>query len=161
MGSGEKEMLNQQKPALCHPERKHYATGKCRPCYAKSWLTPEYQQRWRAANPEKNRAYVLKWKTHHLEKAHAIERDCRLRREYGITTAQYELMLASQGGVCALCHELPKNRRLSVDHNHTTNQVRALLCWFCNYLVGILETAPDQLERAAEYIRNYVYDQTA
>lgn len=58
---------------------------------------------------------------------------------YGITIEQYDAMFAAQGGVCAICDKPPKNRRLDVDHDHSTGQVRGLLCAPCNRLVGFFE----------------------
>jgi len=51
---------------------------------------------------------------------------------YGITTEQYNEMLASQHGVCKICHKPPKNKPLYVDHDHETGEVRGLLCAHCN-----------------------------
>ena len=50
----------------------------------------------------------------------------------GITDADYQLLLAAQGGHCALCPNTPKTRRLHVDHDHRTGKVRGLLCHRCN-----------------------------
>lgn len=44
--------------------------------------------------------------------------DKRLRRAYGITLAEYNKMLARQGGGCWICGSQPKTRRLAVDHSH-------------------------------------------
>ena len=60
------------------------------------------------------------------------ERDLRLQRLYGITSAQYDQMLEAQGGRCAVCRRLPGKTRLNVDHDHKTGLVRGLLCWTCN-----------------------------
>ena len=59
-------------------------------------------------------------------------RSKHLESAYGITDAQYALMLAGQAGVCALCGRPPKKYRLSIDHDHSTRRVRALLCNHCN-----------------------------
>lgn len=49
-----------------------------------------------------------------------IERETnrRLIRTYGITLADYDSMLASQGGGCAICGRPEINSRLHVDHCH-------------------------------------------
>lgn len=60
-------------------------------------------------------------------------RDHRYRRVYGITEEEYQSLLESQNGVCAICDE--KNVagwRLAVDHDHATGVVRGLLCNLCN-----------------------------
>lgn len=44
-----------------------------------------------------------------------------------------------QNGKCGICNKDEKEfkRRLSVDHNHKTGQVRGLLCYRCNkFVVG-------------------------
>lgn len=76
-----------------------------------------------------------------------------LRRTYGITVAQYELLLELQGGVCAICKKPPKTRRLEVDHDHKSGLIRGLLCWFCNKKVIGRATEPDVFEAAAKYLR--------
>jgi len=44
----------------------------------------------------------------------------------------YEALLELQGGGCAICGRKPKNRRLDMDHDHHTMEVRGLLCVRCN-----------------------------
>src|SRR5690242_17933587 len=53
--------------------------------------------------------------------------EANLRRNYGLTLADYDRMNAAQGGLCAVCVRpetmLRRNGqpyRLSVDHNHRT-----------------------------------------
>lgn len=48
--------------------------------------------------------------------------------------AEREKMAIKQNRCCAICakHEEQFSRRLSVDHNHKTGKVRALLCFYCN-----------------------------
>lgn len=69
-------------------------------------------------------------------------------------------MAAKQGHVCALCgepetekHNSGKLLRLSVDHDHETNQVRALLCKRCNRLLGIMKDSVLLLEKAINYLK--------
>lgn len=77
----------------------------------------------------------------------------RMQREFGITPEQYLEILAIQGGVCAICSVRPKTRRLAVDHNHRTGEVRGLLCTMCNHKVlGGAKENPDILRRAAAYL---------
>lgn len=37
------EALRQNKPATCHPDKKHYASGLCRTCYGTSWYREKHQ----------------------------------------------------------------------------------------------------------------------
>lgn len=69
----------------------------------------------------------------------------------GVTDEIYAAMLVRQGGHCALCPSEPKARRLHVDHDHETGQVRGLLCHRCNRGLPSFVT-PEWLRRAAEYI---------
>ena len=81
----------------------------------------------------------------------------QLERLYGITLAEYDRMYEEQNGVCKICHlpqESKRNTRLCVDHNHTTGEVRGLLCDSCNRAIGLLKDDPRLLDRAAEYLRS-------
>lgn len=62
-------------------------------------------------------------------KAHAT----RIEKTYGLTTDQYDLLLAAQGGRCAICRARPRSKRLAVDHDHKSGAVRGLLCSRCNH----------------------------
>ena len=71
-------------------------------------------------------------------------RECDRRKHYkakfGITLLQYDEMFELQNGVCAICGQVDiTGRRLAVDHNHSTGEVRGLLCTKCNVRVGVLE----------------------
>ena len=83
---------------------------------------------------------------------------------YGVTPAHYQALYLAQRGRCWICRTAtgihpddPKargTRRLGIDHNHVTGQVRGLLCTggdkTCNRIIGWL-TAP-ALRRAADYL---------
>lgn len=107
---------------------------------------PEYERAWRQRNPERMRAYARK----HL-----------LGKKYGITPEDYDALLEKQGGVCALClqPERVKDRTgrlrdsLSVDHDHATGAVRALLCHHCNTTLGHVNDDPALLLRMAAYLQ--------
>lgn len=75
-----------------------------------------------------------------------------LRRTYGITEAQYDVLLKFQGGKCFICRRPPAKRRLEVDHDHKSGLIRGLLCWFCNKKVIGSATDPAIFARATEYL---------
>lgn len=81
-------------------------------------------------------------------------RDRYLRRQYGITEAEYQAILEHQGGVCAICQRPPKvGKNLHVDHDHRSGVVRGLLCVVCNVdLLGRRDKDPSLFRRAAEYL---------
>lgn len=77
-----------------------------------------------------------------------------LQRRYGITPDEYRVLYYAQGGKCFVCRKASgKARRLGVDHDHLTGEVRALVCtgslsaMTCNRLIAIY--ARDALLRAA------------
>jgi hypothetical protein len=71
---------------------------------------------------------------------------------YGITLEQYEAQLDKQGGVCAICCNPPTTRRLCVDHNHETGEVRGLICNSCNRGLGYLKDDSRLLKAAVQYL---------
>lgn len=83
-------------------------------------------------------------------------RNQRLLRRFGITATQYDEMLESQGGACAICGSSAgsksRNMRLSVDHSHATGKVRGLLCLHCNVAIGKFGDSSAMLRKAATYL---------
>jgi len=75
---------------------------------------------------------------------------------YGLTYESYTMLLNSQGGACAICGELPDNKRtrdqLHVDHDHSNGAVRGLLCGNCNIGLGNFQDDPKRLIVAAHYV---------
>lgn len=74
---------------------------------------------------------------------------------YGITAEQYRELYAHQGGVCAICQRAKGTgrRKLAVDHNHLTGEVRGLLCQPCNRdVLGHLRDDVEALNRAINYL---------
>ena len=104
----------------------------------------EAGKKWRTDNPDchKNRY----WKN--PEKEHGRH----LKKKYGIDENEYAAMLDAQDGVCAICSSGKGSRRLAVDHDHETGQVRGLLCTRCNQLIGNAKEDPEIMRRAIEYI---------
>jgi hypothetical protein len=78
-----------------------------------------------------------------------------LKQQYGLTLAEYEAMLAEQGGVCLICGRDPQTagrERLVVDHDHATGHVRGLLCHRCNQGLGWFGDSTELLASAARYL---------
>ena len=94
-------------------------------------------------------------------------RDGYYRKYYGITLKDYELLLQSQEGRCFCCNSSPETklnnrgrsrsrlgaRRLSVDHDHVTGEIRGLLCFKCNHLLIGRHRDPNTFQQAADYLR--------
>lgn len=81
------------------------------------------------------------------------QRSWQLKRRYGISSAEYDALLTAQGGVCAICRELPaEGRRLCVDHAHKTGEVRGLLCDSCNNGIARFKDSINLLGEAIVYL---------
>jgi Recombination endonuclease VII len=79
----------------------------------------------------------------------------KLKHKYGLTPEQYAVMLEQQGHRCAVCRtdDTGSSRgRFFVDHCHSTNAVRGLLCHNCNSALGLLKDNTATLTRAIEYL---------
>ncbi len=99
----------------------------------------EYKARWgryRKANPDR-------------------VREARLKFYFGLSAADYDVMLAKQDGHCAICPAVSDGkRRLAVDHDHKTGRVRGLLCGRCNKALGLFDETVTRIEAAARYLEN-------
>lgn len=83
-------------------------------------------------------------------------RTYHLKRRYGISAADADVMLEEQGGLCAICKAAPA---VHVDHDHATGAVRALLCFNCNGGLGQFKDDPAVLRAAADYVRFHTLSQ--
>ena len=98
--------------------------------------------------------YHKRWYKAHHESVRVRVRDQALVRNFGLSSAAYDAMLAGQGGVCAICNKADQTgKRLAVDHDHETGQVRGLLCGQCNMWLGQLEARGwAMVSRAINYV---------
>lgn len=90
-------------------------------------------------------------------------RDILLRREYGITAAQYDELVAKQNGKCPVCEETLEhgNRSYPVDHAHGgvhAGRIRAIVCTPCNRFVLWTHEDSKRLRNAANLIENPLTD---
>lgn len=105
----------------------------------------------------KVRARSLDYAKQHPEWVKERNRLLCLKR-LNMTTSDLNKLMEIQEGKCAICeatHSGKAKRRLSVDHNHETGQIRALLCHDCNWMIGYLERRKDRpttLIKLAEYL---------
>ena len=68
----------------------------------------------------------------------------------------YNFVLEKQNGVCAICHKkCSSGRALAIDHDHTTNEFRGLLCTKCNRGLGFFDDGIDLLESAIKYLKQH------
>ena len=144
----------QEKPIsefYAHKSTKDRLISICKACHSekskKRRETPENKERSRLAterwrkNPKNKRSYL----------------SSKYKARYGITLDEYENMLDSQDNKCFICEEEAgyNNKPLYVDHCHSTNKVRKLLCQHCNSGLGMFKDNPELLSKAAEYVKQW------
>ncbi|MGQ0669537.1 MAG: endonuclease VII domain-containing protein [Actinomycetota bacterium] len=78
------------------------------------------------------------------------------RLSHGLGEPELLSMLAEQNSRCACCgQDFLKDNDWQVDHDHETNEVRALLCRRCNTGLGWFRDSPRFLRQAITYLRRY------
>lgn len=155
----------------CHPDKPYWAKGLCRNCYIRSRLDATGRRRKRkpkafaACHPDRpmmamgkcTECYLREYHQKHREKQLAGVRRARLKFLYGLTQAEYESMWRSQGGKCAICAcDLSSSKvKPMIDHCHSTNIVRGLLCSKCNFGLGCFSDNGDHLQAAIDYLLHW------
>lgn len=119
--------------------------------------------------PECTRSYYREWsktpkaraktrragdKYRQTEHGKLRRKAANLKCDYGITIADFDLMVKQQNNQCAICQRNFSEADLkpSVDHCHESGIVRGLLCQPCNVGLGWFRDNPDALSRAVEYL---------
>jgi len=105
---------------------------------------------------KRRRRYVNTYKSNHPDKIDAYNHKRNLRRKFGMTVEQYEQLLTIQNGVCAICFQPPVTKRLAVDHDKETGQIRGLLCVNCNTAIGLLKHDIRNIDNAKTYLLNTI-----
>ena len=62
---------------------------------------------------------------------------------------EYNQLLESQNGVCAVCK---KPGKFVIDHSHLTGKVRGLIHRWCNVVVGMVEKYGGLFYQANDYL---------
>lgn len=112
--------------------------NKCKSC------NNEYQKKYYHENYSGNKEHI---------------REGHLRVRFGITAEDYNKLLELQSGGCAICKQsCLTGRRLAVDHNHETNEIRGLLCNSCNAGIGHFKEDENLLLNAIEYLKRTTWN---
>jgi hypothetical protein len=83
-------------------------------------------------------------------------RNTQLKSDYKITLDEYNEILSKQNNKCAICGNAKNgNRRMCVDHNHSTGDIRGLLCGRCNLGIGSFTDDIDLLKKAIIYLEKF------
>ena len=103
---------------------------------------------YRARNAERFRIYANKYYKLHSKLLRNRARNYRLKKVYGLSFQEYQDLVQKQNKRCAICGLV---RKLYIDHDHETNQVRGLLCLQCN-------TRLDWSISQQQNIKRYLYE---
>ena len=79
-------------------------------------------------------------------------------RKYGLTLQEFNAMMESQSGACAICGHSDMstpNFFPVVDHCHSSGKVRGILCMACNMGLGKFKDDPSRLLSAASYLKSH------
>jgi hypothetical protein len=83
---------------------------------------------------------------------------CTIReKKYGVSAEDYDTMLEEQDNKCKICFvsfTTLSSQQIHVDHCHTTNQVRGLLCNLCNTGLGFFKDNTETLANAIVYLEH-------
>ena len=130
----------------------------------------EYKRRWQRENKDKarisrdrylkkNRGVIAQrtreWRENNPQKLKELRPHWHRKTLYGITREEYEKKMIDQDGKCAICSHLPKKdqKKLCVDHCHSTGLFRGLLCQSCNRGIGLIGENKATLIKAIEYLK--------
>ena len=99
----------------------------------------------------------------HASHCKECEAKSKRKAKFGIEQYWYNELFAKQNGVCAICGEPEINadsrngeiKALAVDHDHTTGEVRGLLCNRCNPALGAFRDDVFILKSAIEYLEKH------
>lgn len=109
------------------------------------------------------RACTKRWREAHRPQHLAISRKCwaKNKDQYNLSrkrggSSLYEKLLENQNGLCAICSQPEHSQRyktLSVDHCHTSDKIRGLLCSSCNRALGLFKDNVANLQNAINYLK--------
>lgn len=111
----------------------------------------------RYRKPEnKDRAVKLsnEWRSVNRDRYNESLLASNLRKKYGISVDDYYSKLSAQGGKCATpkCNNTNESKTLHVDHDHLTGDVRGLLCFRCNAVLGQVNDDKEILQNLIDYL---------
>lgn len=76
-------------------------------------------------------------------------------KRHGITEQDFLNIIEKQNGCCPICGNALDIKQAVIDHDHTTNRVRGLLCVNCNTGLGKLGDSVSSLIKAVRYLNDH------
>ena len=124
--------------------------------------------KWAEANPDKRKEVTARYREKNREAMRKAQREYHqrnpdrhrnnfLKRTFGITVDEYREMIAKRNGLCDICKspEPGGKGNFHLDHDHTTGEIRGILCAKCNLGIGSLQDSIEILEAAANYLAKF------
>lgn len=115
-------------------------SSKCKDCHNKY-----VREKWYPLNSEKQKKSSAKWKKQNLEKVFATR--------YNVSVAAIHEVLGKANNQCQVCGA---SDDLHIDHCHSTNKIRGVLCRNCNTLLGRLGDSEDSVKAKCSSFLNYL-----
>ena len=89
---------------------------------------------------KKQYAYAKEWAKNNPEKINSYVRKSSMKKKYSLTSEEYDLLVASKHGLCAICRRpQSKGKRLIADLHPETKKFRGLLCKGCSLAIKHLQ----------------------
>jgi hypothetical protein len=160
------------KQCLKHPESKRY-NRRCLECGREN--AREWNRKNREHCRQKNHLYhkINKLKIKERKRRNYLQtkkeylfsaRNRMLKNTYNMTIDEYNLLLKKQKGLCAICKKqetVVSNKTngtidsLRVDHCHSTNINRGLLCSKCNLAIGLFKENLITIKNSIQYLKKW------
>jgi len=104
---------------------------------------------------EKNKEAIKEYREKNKEQIAIYKKEWNLKK-YGLSLEDYNNMLDEQNHKCKLCltsFTTLISKNIHIDHCHTTNKVRGVLCLHCNTGLGYFKDNTRTLTKAINYLQ--------
>ena len=116
----------------------------------------EYSKEWYQRTKPLRLAQAKEYRDTHKP----LMRLSNFKQHYDLTQEQLDYIIAWKEGKCAACGvalvEVGQGTdRGVVDHDHSNDKFRAILCYPCNHVLGHAKDNPETLRKCAEYLEKW------
>ncbi len=141
---------------------------KCASQYKQEWYLKNWDKvqrrskKYNKGNKKKLASYKQQYQK--TTQGKKVDRRGHLKYQYGLTPEYYQQMYVEQNGCCGICgeHRAEKDyrseekRHFDIDHDPNTGEVRGLLCWGCNMLLGRYENGCNFKKELVDQFEEYL-----
>jgi hypothetical protein len=154
-----KEMPETEAYFYARPDKKYPWGSQCRKCWSKKTneqhKSKDYKEKrigWYKATVEQRRSYSFKYRQTLKGKIGVIKNSIG-RNGLIISDDDCMKILPLIHTKCQICGRSsnPK-KKLCIDHNHRTGEIRGVLCDRCNRSIGLLNDHPAHMLKAIYYL---------